>query len=168
MIQILEQQDSFISAINSTHDMAEITPRNFDSAMLSNELDQWKNAVAEELKSMNNQDVFEVCNLSHASNEVPHQSILGTKWVFTKKCNPERFKGRLVVRGFKQIHGINFEETFFPTPTFGVLQMLFSIVCSNRWSIRTFDVKIAFLHSLIKNRCIFGRQKELRSRNTWF
>ncbi|MBW0501974.1 hypothetical protein O181_041689 [Austropuccinia psidii MF-1] len=52
MIKLLEQQDSFISAINSDHDIAEITPRDFNSAMLSNESDQWKNAVAEELKSM--------------------------------------------------------------------------------------------------------------------
>ncbi|MBW0468093.1 hypothetical protein O181_007808 [Austropuccinia psidii MF-1] len=149
MVKLLEQQDFFISAINSNHDMADITPRDFDSAMLSTESGQWKNAVAEELRSMDDQDVFEVCDLSLALNEVPHESILGTKWVFTKKRNPERFKGRLVARGFKQIHGINFEETFAPTPTFGALRMLFSIACSNRWTIRTFDVKVAFLHSLI-------------------
>ncbi|MBW0535338.1 hypothetical protein O181_075053 [Austropuccinia psidii MF-1] len=149
MIKVLEQQDSFISAINSSHDIADVTRRDFNSAMLSSESNQWKDAVAEELKSMGDQDVFEICNLSQALKEVPHESILGTKWVFTKKRNPERFKGRLVARGFEQIHGINFEETFAPTPTFGALRMLFSIACLNKWSIRTFDVKVAFLHSLI-------------------
>ncbi|MBW0548241.1 hypothetical protein O181_087956 [Austropuccinia psidii MF-1] len=43
---------------------------------------------------MNDQDVFEVFKLSSVLKEVPNESILSTKWVFTKKQNPERFKGR--------------------------------------------------------------------------
>ncbi|MBW0511889.1 hypothetical protein O181_051604, partial [Austropuccinia psidii MF-1] len=39
--------------------------------------------------------------------------------------------------------------TFAPTPTFGALCLLFSVACTNNWPIQTFDVKVAFLHSLI-------------------
>ncbi|MBW0460875.1 hypothetical protein O181_000590 [Austropuccinia psidii MF-1] len=46
--------------------------------------------------------------------------------------------------------GINFDKTFALTPTFGALRMIFSISCLKKWLIHTFDVKVAFLHSLIK------------------
>ncbi|MBW0566612.1 hypothetical protein O181_106327 [Austropuccinia psidii MF-1] len=90
---------------------------------------------------------FTTFNLHDTLKEVLHKSILSTKWVFTKK--PEKFKSRLVVCGFLQIHGINYDETFAPTPTFNSLRLLFSTACFNRWKVRTFDVKVAFLHSLI-------------------
>ncbi|MBW0478886.1 hypothetical protein O181_018601 [Austropuccinia psidii MF-1] len=96
---------------------------------------------------MKTEEVFVTVPLKDALKEVPHESILGTRWIFTKK--PERFKARLVARGFRQIHGINYDETFAPTPTFNSLRLLFSTACLKKWSIRTFDVKVAFLHSLI-------------------
>ncbi|MBW0494318.1 hypothetical protein O181_034033 [Austropuccinia psidii MF-1] len=96
---------------------------------------------------MQTEDVFVPVDLNDALKEVPHESILGIKWVFTKK--PEQFQARLVARGFHQIHGINYDQTFSPTPTFNSLRLLFSKACSNNWNIRTFDVKVAFLHSLI-------------------
>ncbi|MBW0536413.1 hypothetical protein O181_076128 [Austropuccinia psidii MF-1] len=49
----------------------------------------------------------------------------------------------------QQIQGINFEETFVPTPTFTSLRLLFSISINKEWGIRTFDVKVAFLNSPI-------------------
>ncbi|MBW0527742.1 hypothetical protein O181_067457 [Austropuccinia psidii MF-1] len=96
---------------------------------------------------MQTEDVFVPDDLNEALKEVPHESILGTKWVFTKK--PEQFKARLVARGFRQIHGINYDKTFSPTPTFNSVRLLFSTSCLNNWNIRTFDVIVAFLHSLI-------------------
>lgn len=41
------------------------------------------------------------------------KKILSSKWIFKIK-EEGRKKARLVVRGFKQIHGINYEETFNP------------------------------------------------------
>ncbi|MBW0517980.1 hypothetical protein O181_057695 [Austropuccinia psidii MF-1] len=149
MIRQIEPQDSFVSEINSQHDIVDTVPIIYNDALISAESDGWKQAIDEELQCMKDQDVFEFHDLGKALQEVPCESILSTKWVFTKKTKPQRFKSRLVARSFRQIHGINFEETFAPTPTFGVLRMLFSISCEHAWPIFTFDVKVAFLHSLI-------------------
>ncbi|MBW0535399.1 hypothetical protein O181_075114 [Austropuccinia psidii MF-1] len=149
MIKEIQLQDSLISAINSHTDLSTTLPTDYNSTMTSPDASHWRQAIDEELQSMKEQDVFIQSNLWEALKEVPRESILSTKWVFAKKCNPERYKGRLVARGFRQLQGINFEETFAPTPTFGALRMLFSIACSKSWEIRTFDVKVAFLHSLI-------------------
>jgi hypothetical protein len=43
---------------------------------------------------------------------------IGSKWVFKKNMdmdgNVHIYKARLVAKGFKQIHGINYDETFSP------------------------------------------------------
>ncbi|MBW0478110.1 hypothetical protein O181_017825 [Austropuccinia psidii MF-1] len=96
---------------------------------------------------MDEEGVFKLIDLKHALSIVPHDSILSTQWVFVKK--PERYKARLVARGFKQIHGINYDETFAPTPTFNALRLLFLTALLNKWPVKMFDIKVAFLHSMI-------------------
>ncbi|MBW0538379.1 hypothetical protein O181_078094 [Austropuccinia psidii MF-1] len=149
MIKELEQQESFISTINHTHDLCNLIPTTYKEALSSNEKIQWQEAITEELSSMIQEEVFKNVLIKDALNEVPHNSILSTKWVFVKKCKPKRYMARLVAQGFKQIHGINSDETFAPTPTPGALRLLFSISCTNNWPIWTFNFKVAFLHSLI-------------------
>ncbi|MBW0538320.1 hypothetical protein O181_078035 [Austropuccinia psidii MF-1] len=149
IIKQIEIQDLFVSEINSRHDIMDVIPVSYNDALISAESDGWKQAINEELQCMVDQDVFEFHDLGKALWEVPRESILSTKWVFTKKTRPQKFKSRLVARGFCHIHGINFKETFAPTPKFGALRMLFSIACEHAWPVLTFDVKVAFLHSLI-------------------
>ncbi|MBW0570797.1 hypothetical protein O181_110512, partial [Austropuccinia psidii MF-1] len=149
MIKQINLQDLLISELNSSDDLSSTIPTNYKEAMSSPQATLWEQAINKELRSMAEQDVFIETSLQNALKEVPRESILSTKWVFAKKGKPERFKGQLVAQGFRQIHGINFEETFAPTPTFGALRMLFSIACRKKWTLRTFDMKVAFLHSLI-------------------
>jgi hypothetical protein len=55
-------------------------------------------------------------------NLVPHpkQNIVGTKWVFRNKQDEHgvvtRNKDRLVAKGYAQVAGLDFEETFAPVP----------------------------------------------------
>ncbi|MBW0539977.1 hypothetical protein O181_079692 [Austropuccinia psidii MF-1] len=115
--------------------------------MTSTNKTDWIGAINEEIGSMVTEKVFKPFHLHDALKEVPHDRILGMKWVFTKK--PNRFKDRLVAHGFWQIQGINYDETFTPTPTFNSLHLLFSTSCLKNWRVRTFDMKVAFLHSII-------------------
>ena len=53
------------------------------------------------------------------------------KWVFKKKINMDgnvqTFKGRLVAKGFKQIHGIDYDETFSPVAMLKSIQILLAV-----------------------------------------
>ncbi|MBW0536231.1 hypothetical protein O181_075946 [Austropuccinia psidii MF-1] len=147
MINELNKQDWSASQLSKQNGLEISIPSTYREAMTSEHKTNWSQAIDDKIESMQTKDVFLPVDLNVALKEVPHESILSTKWVFTKK--PKRFKARLVARGFHQIHGINYDDTFAPTPTFNSLHLLFSTACLNVWKIRTFDVKVAFLHSLI-------------------
>ena len=49
----------------------------------------------------------------------PRKKAIGTKWVYKMKCKGDGSiqccKVRLVVRGYAQVRGIDYDETFTPT-----------------------------------------------------
>jgi hypothetical protein len=55
-----------------------------------------------------------------------------SKWVFTIKYNIDsslqKLKVRLVVRGFSQKYGVDFEDIFAPTVRFDTLRLFFTMV----------------------------------------
>ncbi|MBW0510631.1 hypothetical protein O181_050346, partial [Austropuccinia psidii MF-1] len=65
-------------------------PSTYKEAIISANKTDWIQAINEEIDSMRTESVFTPVTLNSALKEVPHESILGTRWIFTKK--PERFK----------------------------------------------------------------------------
>ena len=53
------------------------------------------------------------------------------KWVFTKKYNDkgelEKYKARLVIKGFKQIEGIDYDKTYSPTLSVESMRLVIAI-----------------------------------------
>ena len=56
------------------------------------------------------------------------------------------FKGRLVAKGFKQIHGIDYDETFSPVAMPKSIGILLAIAAYHDYEIWQMNVKIAFLN----------------------
>ena len=88
--------------------------------------------------------------------EVPkgHKTI-GVKWVFKKKMNPkgevERYKARLVVKGYRQKAGVDYDEVFAPVARMETIRLLISIAAKEGWLIHQMDVKSAFLNGILRN-----------------
>jgi hypothetical protein len=61
-----------------------------------------------------------------------NQSIIGTKWVFRNKVDEHetmvRNKGKLVVKGYNQVEGIDYDETFAPVVRPESIRMLLPIL----------------------------------------
>ncbi|WVZ81301.1 LOW QUALITY PROTEIN: hypothetical protein U9M48_028692 [Paspalum notatum var. saurae] len=77
-------------------------------------------------------------------------NVISGKWIFRHKLNRDgslaRYKARWVVRGFKQEHGVDYEETFSPVIKPATIRTVLSIATSAAWPIHQLDVKNAFLH----------------------
>jgi hypothetical protein len=75
---------------------------------------------------------------------------VGCKWVFMIKHKAngsmERYKARLIAKGFTQTYGIYYEETFAPVAKMNLIRVLLSIAENLDWPLHQFDVKNAFLH----------------------
>ena len=74
---------------------------------------------------------------------------LQNKWVYRLKEEDggmKIFKSRLVVKGFAQKKGIDFDEIFSPIVKMTFIRIVLSIVATEDLYLEQLDVKIAFLH----------------------
>ena len=75
---------------------------------------------------------------------------MGCKWVFTMKQSPkgevDRYKARLVTKGYSQTYGIDYDETFAPMTKMGTVRAFISCEVNFGWPLYQMDVKNAFLH----------------------
>lgn len=102
----------------------------------------WKEAIDEEIRALlANQTWDEVYAPSEAN-------LISSKWVFTTKLKPDglfdRFKARLVARGFTQRLGTDYQETFAPTVQMVTLRAFLAITGLENLELSHFDIKSAF------------------------
>ena len=76
------------------------------------------------------------------------KNVIGTKWVFKNKLNEDgkvtRNKERLVCKGYAQVEGIDFDETFAPVSRMEAIWMFLAYACSRKIKVYQMDVKSAF------------------------
>nr|GEY06280.1 retrovirus-related Pol polyprotein from transposon TNT 1-94 [Tanacetum cinerariifolium] len=79
---------------------------------------------------------------------------LTLKWLFKNKHDEEqtviRNKSRLVVRGYRQEEGINFEESFALLARMEAIRIFIAYVAHKSFTVFQMDVKTAFLHGSLK------------------
>ena len=119
-------------------------PTTYEEAISSPDSEKWLEAMRSEMESMYTNKVWTLIE--------PPEGIkpIGCKWVFKKKTdmdgNVSTFKGRLVAKGFRQIHGIDYDETFSPVAMLKSIRILLAIAAYHDYEIWQMDVKTAFLN----------------------
>ena len=61
-----------------------------------------------------------------------------------------KYKEMLVVKGFSQVQGIDYNETFAPVVNMDSIRLVLAIAASKQWEVHHMDVKSAFLHGDMK------------------
>jgi hypothetical protein len=107
----------------------------------------WVLAMQEEL---NNFTRNEVCHLVPR----PNQNVVGTKWVFRNKQDEHgvvtRNKSQLVAKGYSQVEGLDFGETYAPAARLESIRILLAYATYHGFKLYQMDVKSAFLNGPIK------------------
>ena len=84
----------------------------------------------------------------------PDKKAITSRWVFKIKPginnNHNRFKARLVARGFEQTDGVDFLETFAPVVRWETIRIFIAITVHLNWSIHQLDVLTAFLNGILQ------------------
>lgn len=119
-------------------------PNTYNEAIRSNEKQKWIDAMREEYNSL-----VKNCTWKLVDRPVG-QRIVDNRWVFKVKRNTddsiERYKARLVARGFTQEYGVNYFETFSPVVRFTSIRIILAIAAKRKMHMKQFDVKTAFLN----------------------
>ncbi|GJU52330.1 retrovirus-related pol polyprotein from transposon TNT 1-94 [Tanacetum coccineum] len=120
-------------------------PRNVKEAMTD---PAWIESMQEELLPFKRLNVWVL--VSPPDNIKP----LTLKWLFKNKHDEEntiiRNKTRLVVRGYRQEEGIDFEESFASIARMEAIRIFLAYVAHKSFTLFQMDVKTTFLHGTLK------------------
>ncbi|CAK1555486.1 unnamed protein product [Leptosia nina] len=119
----------------------------YAEAISGPESQQWLQAMAEELQSFDDNQVWEIVDAPDSA------SVVQCKWVLKKKIdcdNKVRHRARLVAKGFTQRAGVDYDETFSPVIRHSTLRLLFSLSVQLDMNVTHLDVTTAFLNDYLK------------------
>ena len=108
-------------------------PLSITVALEGDKGDEWAAAMEAELQSLWENQVYDVVD------RPPEKKVIGTKWVLRVKTDSEgnidKFKARVVAKGFRQMEGVDFDETFAPTVRFESVRALIALAASMGWQL---------------------------------
>ncbi|PKI46220.1 hypothetical protein CRG98_033392, partial [Punica granatum] len=119
-------------------------PTTYAEAVIGPDSEKWLEAMKSEMESMYTNQVWTLV--------YPPEGIkpIGCKCVFKKKTDMDgnviTFKGRLVAKGFRRVHGVDYDETISPVAMLKSIRILLVIAAYYDYEIWQMDVKTAFLN----------------------
>lgn len=136
-------------ALLTAEDMDIEEPQCFHDAQVSAEWLKWNGSMEEEMDSLTKNKTWNVVDRPEG------KKIIGCRWLYKKKpgipgVEPERYKARLVARGFTQREGIDYQEVFAPVVKHVSIRILMSAVVNQDLELEQMDVKTAFLHGTLE------------------
>jgi hypothetical protein len=123
-------------------------PVTVEEALKSKDAKHWLAAMQKEYNSLRRNNTWNLAKLP--INVIP----LSVKWVFKKKYKADgtldKFRARLVARGFEQRYGCDYTETFAPVARLDTIRTLLALATINGWHIRISDVETAYLNGIVQ------------------
>ena len=94
---------------------------------------------------------------------------ISSKWVYKVKTHAdgsvERYKARLVARGFSQQYRLDYDETFSPRAKITTVYVLLALAMSKSWKLwQIDDVKNAFLDGVLDRKVYMEQPKRFESK----
>ncbi|CAI7903852.1 unnamed protein product [Closterium sp. NIES-54] len=124
-------------------------PRSYAEAITGPYSSQWQTAIDAEMASWKSTGTY--------VDEVPPPgaNIVSGMWIFRVKRppgSPPVFKPRYVARGFRQREGVDFFQTFSPTPKMTTLRVLLHVAAQRDYELHSLDFSTAFLQGSLHDK----------------
>ncbi|CAI7839158.1 unnamed protein product [Closterium sp. NIES-53] len=132
-------------------------PVSMEEALAGDDREAWLASREDEFQSHMENETWTLTNLP------PGRKALECTWVLRLETDAEgrleRRKTRLVVKGFQQREGIDFQEVFAPVAKAPTLRLLLAAATVCGWKVEQMDVKTAFLYGVVDEE-IYMKQPE--------
>ena len=119
-------------------------PSIFHEALNSQEVSLWMAAMQEEIETLHKNKTWDLVPLPQG------RKAISNKWVYKIKRDSndqvERYRAKLVVKGFAQKEGIDFNEIFSLVVRLTTVRTVLAICATFDLHLEQLDVKTAFLH----------------------
>ena len=140
-----EEGDQVLSSIDYCYAVSNF-PQTYKEAIESPDSEYWQAAMRDEMDSLNENQTFTLTTLPEG------RQLVGGRWVYTIKENSDgskSYKARYVAKGYSQIKGVDYEETFAPTTNFTSVRALMQMAAQYDLILHQMDVKTAYLNAPI-------------------
>ena len=145
MVNVLNTDD-IVDVCRMANDHIHSVPKSYTKAVNSEQSADWKHAMDDEYQSLKDNDTFDLVPLPEG------KKVVGGRWVFAIKegaDGEEHHKARYVAKGFTQVHGTDYFETFSPTAKMSSVRIIMQVAAEFNLNIHQMDVKTAFLNAPI-------------------
>ncbi|GJU69290.1 retrovirus-related pol polyprotein from transposon TNT 1-94 [Tanacetum coccineum] len=132
-------------ALQVAKEVESLEPATYREAITLKDSDMWITAMGEEINSPHKNNTWELVKLPE------RRKVVGCKCVFKMKTGLPgsdiiKFKACLVVKGYSQKEGIDYNEIFSPVVRHTSIRVLLSLVSHHDLKLEQLEVKTAFLH----------------------
>ena len=119
-------------------------PKSVPEARSRSDWPSWKEAMDHEMGSLDRTETW----ITVA--RPPGKNIISCKWVFRLKRKADesidKYKARLVARGFAQLKGVDYFDTYSPVARLASFRMILALAAQHDWEIDAFDFDSAYLN----------------------
>ena len=120
---------------------------------------KWLEAMEDEMKSMKTNGVWDLETIPKGAKTVGCKWVYKTKYDF--KGNVERFKTRLMAKGFTQREGIDYNETFSSVSCKDSFRIIMALVTHYDLELHQMDVKTTFLNGDLEENIYMAQPRGL-------
>ncbi|CAI7916284.1 unnamed protein product [Closterium sp. NIES-54] len=132
-------------------------PATLKEALESSDAEEWKKAMESELKSIEENGTWELVELPEG------RKAITSKWLVKIKSDAdgkiERYKSRLVAKGYQQKEKVDYKELFASVVKPTTLRTVLAGATIKGWVVKQMDVSTAFLNDILEEE-IFMAQPE--------